>query len=260
MEDLSIIGGRIITPLREYLDGVVNVYEGKIIGVGAKKKLKPLKDVNIVDAKGKYVLPGFVDIHVHGAVGRDTMDASYEDLEKISRFYASHGTTSLLMTTISSPTEELIKVIKKIEKAMNRGVSGAEIIGMHIEGPYYLYEQRGCHAPRFLRTPESEEYFPVLDTGNEIIRMMSFSPELKGSLTLAQELRKRGVVASMRHTNASHTQVRAAVKAGVTHCVHLYCAMGSVHQCGMEERPNPEYIPGSVETVLDSDELTAEII
>jgi len=90
--------------------------------------------------------------------------------------------------------------------------------------------------------------------------MMSFSPELEGALDLTRALVARGVVASMGHSNASYDQVTAAVEAGVTHCVHLYCAMGTVHQCRPEERPNTEFIPGATEAVLDNDSLTAEII
>jgi len=165
-----------------------------------------------------------------------------------------------LMTTISSPIDDLIKTVKSVRGIMARGVSGSQIVGVHIEGPYYIYEQRGCHAPRYLKTPRIDEYLPLLDSGKDIIRMMSFSPELEGAFQLTRTLTKRGIVASMGHSNASYDQVMAAVKVGATHCVHLYCAMGTVHQCRQDERPNPEFIPGITETVLVCDDLTAEII
>ncbi len=249
-----------MTPLQVYRDGVLNIRNGRIVDVGSRKDVKPLKDAEVFSFKGKYVLPGFVDIHVHGAVGFDTMTASHEAFDKISNFYATHGTTSLLMTTISSPIEDLIKTVKKVKDTIAKGVSGSQIVGVHIEGPYYIYDQRGCHAPHFLQMPRIDEYTPLLEEGRDIIRMMSFSPELEGTIQLAETLKERGIVASMGHSNASYEQVLAAVKAGVAHCVHLYCAMGMVHQCRPEERPNAEFIPGTTEAVLDCDKLTAEII
>jgi len=252
-EPLVFKNARIITPMRVIDNGVLIVSDGKVSNVGSEDKIKIPENAKVIDAAGKYLAPGFIDIHLHGGGGADTMDATEEAMEKISVAHAKGGATSIVPTTTSAPMDDIIKAVKVIELAKERTLPGAQVLGAHIEGPYFSMEQRGAQNPEFLKEPKPEEYLKLLDEYDCILRV-SAAPELEGGLELGRELRRREIVASIAHTNAAYQDILAAVEAGYTHVTHMYSGMSGLM------RINAYRISGVIESTLLLDELTTEVI
>jgi len=190
---------KIITPMRVIDNGVLIVDQGKIFDLGPGNEIKIPKNRKVIDVDGKYLAPGFIDIHLHGGGGADTMDATEEAMEKMSVAHAKGGATSIVPTTTSAPMDDIIRAVKVIELAKKRTLPGAQVLGAHIEGPYFSMEQKGAQNPEYLKNPKPEEYLELLDEYDCILRI-SAAPELEGGLKLGRELKKRGIVASIAHT------------------------------------------------------------
>ncbi|MCD6256800.1 N-acetylglucosamine-6-phosphate deacetylase [Candidatus Aerophobetes bacterium] len=244
---------RLITPVRIIKNGVLVIKDGKIADVGAQGEIIFPRNARVIDVEGRYVSPGFIDIHLHGGGGADTMDATEEAIEKISVAHAKGGSTSIVPTTITAPIEDIIRAIENIEIVRKKNLPGANVLGVHVEGPYFSPEQRGAQNPKFLKEPEPEEYLGLLDRYDCIIRV-SAAPEIRGGLELGQELRKRGILASIAHTNATYQDILRAIEAGYTHVTHMYSGMSGM------KRINAYRVSGVIESTLLLDELTTEII
>lgn len=244
---------RLITPVRIIKNGVLVIKDGKIADVGAQGEIVFPRNARVIDVEGRYVSPGFIDIHLHGGGGADTMDATEEAIEKISVAHAKGGSTSIVPTTITAPMEDIIRAIENIEIVRKKDLPGANVLGVHVEGPYFSPEQRGAQNPKFLKEPEPEEYLGLLDRYDCIIRV-SAAPEIRGGLELGQELRKRGILASIAHTNATYQDILRAIEAGYTHVTHMYSGMSGM------KRINAYRVSGVIESTLLLDELTTEII
>lgn len=248
---LTIRGGQVVTPQRTFCPGTL-VVEGKQIQAVAAGDLSAERG-EVIDAAGCYVVPGFVDIHLHGGRGSDAMDATPEALEAVARYHVRGGTTSFLATTASAPTEEIVAALESVRQTMARGTGGAEIVGVHVEGPYFSTKWYGCHLESAIRVPERVEVDTLLSYA-DIIRHMTLAPELPGALDLIARLKVNGITASAGHSAATYEEVMKAVEAGLSHTTHMYCAMSTTVKEG------PFRIPGLVETVLLRDELTTELI
>jgi N-acetylglucosamine-6-phosphate deacetylase len=240
----------VITPSKTIEKGVVVFEAGKITAVGQKNRVEVPRNAKVIDASGKIVAPGFIDIHVHGGKGRDVMDASYEAIKDIAKFLASHGTTSFVPTTISAPQSELLKAVKAVKTAMKNGTDGAEVLGAHLEGPYINPEKCGAHDANYVKLPSIDEFEELWETSNHTVKIVTLAPELEGSKMLIQKLRESGTVASIGHSNATYAQAVDAMKRGVRHATHMFNRMS-----GFDPRE-----PGVVGAVLVHDELTAELI
>ncbi|HDN85428.1 MAG TPA: N-acetylglucosamine-6-phosphate deacetylase [Candidatus Aerophobetes bacterium] len=244
---------RLITPVRIIKNGILVIKDGKIADVGARGEVIFPRNARVIDVEGRYVSPGFIDIHLHGGGGADTMDATEEAIEKISVTHAKGGSTSIVPTTITAPMEDIIRAIENIEIVRKKDLPGANVLGVHVEGPYFSSEQRGAQNPKFLKEPKPEEYLGLLDRYDCIIRV-SAAPEIRGGLELGQELRKRGILASIAHTNATYQDILRAIEAGYTHVTHMYSGMSGL------KRINAYRVSGVIESTLLLDELTTEII
>ena len=221
-------------------------------------KILALTDENLpfdkeIDAKGLYVSPGFVDMHLHGAAGHDFLEGTAEAYQCISAAVAQHGTTAIAPTLTTSALESILVSIEKFEEALAAGVPGAKLLGIHLEGPYFAYGQRGAQDPRHLRNPQPEEYNQILDRCPKILRW-SVAPELPGALELGQELKKRGILAAIGHSDAGYAEVEAAWNNGYTHVTHLYSGMSVLH------RRNAYRYVGVLESAYLIDDMTVEII
>jgi len=251
MRKISVIkNGTVITPSRTIKNGVVIFEDGKITAVGGESDVKMPKGAKVMDASGKTVAPGFIDIHIHGGGGRAVMEGSYEAINEIAKFVASHGTTAFLPTTVSAPRDDLLKAVRAVKKAMERGTEGAEVLGAHLEGPFINPEKRGAHDAEYVRLPSPNEIKELLEAASHTVKIVTLAPEVNGSKELIKELRKHGIVASVGHSNATYREAVDAVKLGVTHAAHAFNEMRSFHQRE----------PGVLGTVLVHDELTAELI
>ena len=210
-----------------------------------------IDDCQSISADGLYISPGFIDLHVHGGNGSDFMDATFEDIRKIIRYHTLGGTTGLLATTASESHQNIMDTIQALNQA--RPTSGAKLLGIHLEGPYFNYDKRGFHLASAIRNPQPEDYLPMLEA-TDLIRLMTLAPEIDGGDQLISELSRRGIVASCGHTNASYRQIREACELGLQHSTHLYCAMSGVIKDG------PKREGGVIESTLLIDQLTTEVI
>ena len=248
---IYIINGTIVTGGESFTGNVV-LNEGTIEYVG--RDLPTVQDdAEIIDAKGCYVAPGFIDMHTHGAGGADFMDGTVEAYLTAARMHAIHGTTLLYPTTLTSTNEMLYGSFETYNKAAELNTDGAQFGGMHLEGPYFSPMFAGAQDPRYLRNPRPEEYLEILDKCPNLARW-SFAPELEGSEEFAAELRKRGIVASIGHTNATFGECDAAYKAGANLMTHFYSCMSTV------SRRNAFRYAGTIEYGYIQDGMDVEII
>ena len=252
MDIKAIINGKIVTPNGILEKGAILIEGTKIYAVGKTDEIGSFTG-DIIDASGKWVLPGFIDIHCHGGMGCDVMDGMLLDVETIAKYHASGGTTAFLPTTASSTIESILQALEAIHQNRIEGMNGAKVIGAHIEGPYFCYPKRGCHLPKFVRNPRPDEYNRILEYSDDIASM-TLAPELDGSEALIKALVKKGIVASIGHSDATYSQVLNAIELGATHVTHMYCAMSTIVKNG------PARTCGIVESTLLLDELTTEII
>ena len=246
---LLITGGNIITPRKILDDHSIVIENDKIAGIIPSKIT--IDNCQSISADGLYVSPGFIDLHVHGGNGSDFMDATVEDIREIIRYHTQGGTTGLLATTASESHLNIMDAIQALDQA--HPITGAKLLGIHIEGPYFNYDKRGCHLATAIRDPQPEDYLPMLEA-TDLIRLMTLAPEIDGADQLIAELSHRGIVASCGHTNASYRQIQKACELGLQHSTHLYCAMSGVIKNG------PQREGGVIESTLLMDHLTTEVI
>ena len=206
-----------------------------------------------IDAQGLYLAPGFIDIHSHGGGDADFMDGTPEAFCQAARMHATHGTTTIVPTATSGSREEMLVMADVLEQACRENRLGADMPGLHLEGPYFALSQCGAQDPRFVRAPQPKEYLAILDATDHILRW-SAAPELDGALDFGRELSRRGILASIGHTDADYDEVLAAVRAGYRHVTHLYSCMSTVH------RKNAYRFAGVLESAYLLDDLTVEII
>ncbi|TEU06111.1 N-acetylglucosamine-6-phosphate deacetylase, partial [Candidatus Bathyarchaeota archaeon] len=251
MERISVIKNcTVITPFKMIKNGVAVFKDGRIITVGQEKDVETPKEAKVIDASGGIVAPGFIDIHIHGGKGSDVMDASYEAINKLARFEASHGTTAFLATTISAAHNDLLNAAKTVNVSMKKGTDGAEVLGVHLEGPYINPKKCGGQDSKYIRPPSVSEFREILKASNYTVRLVTLAPEVDGAKKLIVELRNFGITASIGHSNATYSEVVDAIKHGISHATHTFNRMR-----GFDHRE-----PGVVGAVLIHDELTAELI
>ena len=247
----KIVNGRIITPYRLIDNGTLVFEKDRIIYVGHSDI--ELDDCTIIDAKGNYVSPGFVDIHTHGGGGHDFMDGSSEAILGAARMHAEHGTTSIVPTTLTCSNEELFRIFEVFAEAKSRNTNEANLMGLHLEGPYFSLAQAGAQDPRYIKNPCKEEYEAILNQSQDILRW-SIAPELDGAMEMGRSLKDQGILAAIAHSDAEYEQVQEAFESGYTHITHLYSAMSGVH------RRNAYRYLGVIESAFLMDEMSVEII
>lgn len=226
------------------------VESGKIAGVHAERIEVP--GAEAIDAAGGYIVPGFIDLHVHGGGGHDFMDGTEEAFLAIAAMHARHGTTAMVPTTLTAETETLLRTLDAYEAAHRRNTSGARFLGMHLEGPYFAMSQRGAQDPRYIRNPDPAEYESILAHSPNISRW-SAAPELPGAIEFGLRLREKGIVAAIAHTDALYQDVLTAYQNGYSLVTHLYSAMSGV------TRRNAFRYAGVIESALLLD-LDVELI
>jgi N-acetylglucosamine-6-phosphate deacetylase len=247
---LLIHHARLFTPQHPGRTGWLLVEGGQIhsIGFGKAPDIESGSALQRVDAQGDMLLPGFIDLHVHGAVGHELMDASPQGLEAMARYYASHGVTGFLATTWTSSRDSIMKALELVEEMRGPIRDGATLLGVHLEGPYLHPDRCGAQEVNHIRRAKREEALEFLDTG--VIRLVALAPEFEENHWLIDECVKRGITVSAAHTTASYEQMRMAVNRGVSHVTHTYNAM----------QPLGHREPGTVGAALTLPQLTCELI
>ncbi|QMW06037.1 N-acetylglucosamine-6-phosphate deacetylase [Spirosoma foliorum] len=222
---LKIVNGTILTPFRSIRGGTIVVEDCQIIGIHEGPVDVP--EAVELDAKGHFVAPGFIDIHVHGGGGFDFMDGTQEAFLKIAELHARYGTTAMVPTTLTAEKDDLLQTLDVYELAHRNNTQGAAFLGMHLEGPYFALSQRGAQDPRYIRNPDPLEYEEILAHSSSIARW-SAAPELDGAIRFGQRLREKGIIAAIAHTDALYDDVLLAYENGYSLVTHLYSAMSGV--------------------------------
>ena len=250
---MKLVGGTVITPIRELADAEIAVEDGKIVSVGPRDAATDA-GAEIFDVGGLWVVPGFIDMHVHGGGGYDFMDATVEAFHGAARMHALHGTTTLLPTSLASGDEALLDMIHAYQDAVRVSWVGAAMPGLHLAGPYFSLAQAGAQAPDAITPPDPERTARILKAAQGSILRWSSAPELPGSMEFAREMRKRGILLSIGHSDARESVVAEAIENGYTHLTHFYSGMSTI------VREKSYRFPGIVESGYLYPELTVEII
>lgn len=249
---LKIINGRIITPYRIIPNGSLLISDGVITALSETAIDSPASKT--IDAEGKYVSPGFIDIHIHGGGGSDFMDGTVDAFLKIAETHARYGTTSMVPTTLSAEKEGLLHTLNIYQQALKKNNQGAQFMGMHIEGPYFDMEQRGAQDPRYIRNPDEKEYREIVEYGGGSIVRWSAAPELPGALAFGRYIKSKNILPAIAHTNAVYEDVLNALENGYTLATHFYSGMSGVM------RRNAFRYAGVIEAVYLLDQIDVEII
>ncbi len=246
----QIINGKILTP-HGWIDNGSVVIEGSQIRDILNSDAKAEGVDKVIEAKGGYVLPGAIDLHVHGGGGRDFMETTEDAFLEAIAAHRRHGTTAIAPTLSSSTNKMIDDAAETCDRLMADPNNG--IIGLHLEGPYFNPKKAGAQMPEIIRAINPDEYKDLVERHSSI-RRWDAAPELEGSEEFAKYLRSKGVVVSIAHTAATPDDVERAYKAGFSHATHFYNAMTQYHKEGMYSHA------GTVEGIYDSDGMTVEVI
>lgn len=249
---VTLVAERLLTPRELLSPGWVTVAGSVVVGVGAGT---PPAGARIVDLAGRLLVPGFIDLHVHGGGGEQVNGGRTrsvaDSVRSVAAFHARHGTTALLATTASDSPDNLVSAVRGIAETMREpAVGGARILGAHLEGPWLAPARAGAHDPSQLRSPTVDELECLLAAAPGAVRMVTLAPELRGALDVIAAMRAARVVASLGHTEAHLETVLAAADAGATHVTHLFNAMSGLHHRE----------PGLVGAALSDPRLSVEIV
>lgn len=234
----AIVNGRILMPDRE-IRGKALLFGERVIGID-----DPTGAEEVIDAGGRYVAPGLVDVHIHGYLGADASDGDADGLRRMAKGVLANGVTSFLPTTMTVSWDMLETVFGQIKGLMaesrNAGFDGAEILGCHAEGPFINPKRKGAQAGEHILPPDAEKILPYAD----VIRILTLAPEMPGGEECIRILKeKTDIVLSVGHTDADFDQAMAAVRAGANHATHLFNAMP----------PLAHRAPGTVAAMLEAD-------
>lgn len=229
-------------------DGSIVIENGKIVAVGVHRTTAD----DTIDASGGFVFPGFIDLHVHGGDSFDFRDGSDEAFRRIGKFHADHGTTSYLLTIGSNPAEKLYENLSNAARFMknNNRFPSAQILGIHLEGPFVAKQYAGNMNPETIIPPSVEMMQKFTKAAEGMIRLVTLAPELPGADEVIRFLVERNIIVSAGHSGASYEEMERAIRQGVSHVAHCYNAMRGFHHRE----------PSILTSALLNDQVTAEYI
>ena len=245
----QIINGRILTPQSWLKDGSVLICDGKILEV-TNSDLAVI-GATVIDARGMTIVPGFVSMHAHGGGGHDYTEATEEAFRTATTAHLKHGATGIFPTLSSTSFERIYQAVDVCENLMKE--KDSPVLGLHIEGPYLNPKMAGTQYDGFLKTPDENEYIPLL-ARTSCIRRWDISPELPGAHDFAKYTRSKGIMTAVTHTEAEYDEIKAAFAVGFSHAAHFYNAMPGFHK-----RREYKY-EGTVESIYLMDDMTVEVV
>ena len=247
MTSLLITNCRLYDTVGTAKTSCVLVRDGKIARVAATTAR--VKSDHVLDAQGRILAPGLIDVHIQGAGGADTLDATLEALATVSRTCARFGVTSFLATTVYKPGLDN-RHLQVAAEYTGHDLGGARLLGTHLEGPFISSEKKGMILPSCLTQPSPEVLRDIYSLLGDSLRMMTIAPELPGSLETIRALVDHGTIASFGHSNATYEQTLPGFDAGITHVTHLFNAMPSIHHRN----------PGPLPAIFERPDVTCQVI
>lgn len=239
----------LITPYDLVYGYGVVIEDGKIIGIDREENIDENGIDKIIDGRGRFLSPGFIDIHNHGNSGYDVMDGTEEAIDKMAEFHLKNGVTSFLGTIITSSYENMNKAIKNIVDYKNKK-DRSQILGIHLEGPFFALEKKGAQPAEYIKDPSIEDMKKIVELSQGKMKMVSLAPEREGALDLIAYLKSNNIVVAMAHSNGTFKDTKAGINYGSTVATHLYN--------GMRSFSHRE--PGIVGASLTDDRVYCELI
>jgi N-acetylglucosamine-6-phosphate deacetylase len=241
-----LAGGRVVAPEGVLNGAWVHVEGGTIVSV---TRDRPAVGAAVFDLQGAWLLPGFVDLHVHGGGGHDAV-SSQEAMENAVAFHRRHGTTATLVSLMTAPVDELSRQLAWVADLVRRGPTPrGHVLGAHLEGPFLSPRRAGAQDPAHMLAPDRAVLDRLVHAADGSLRIMTIAPELHGALPLISRLRERDVIAALGHSDANYEEAATAIRAGATHATHLFNGMPPLHHRA----------PGLVGAALDAD-ISCELI
>lgn len=253
MNNTWIINANIVLENQILKNGFLEILDGKITVIDLMENCPQVASIeNVIDCRLEgYIIPGMIDIHVHGALGYDFMDADHNCYSKIAKHLASEGVTAFLATTMTGPMSEIEAAIETLSYYYNNQPTAvAEMLGIHLEGPFINRAKKGAQPEEFILKPNVQQFNYLYDKSTQLICLVTFAPEEDNNFALLQELNSKGVIASIGHSDADYNTAIHALKAGITHVTHLFNGMSGLHHRD----------PGVVGAVLLSEDVYIEVI
>jgi N-acetylglucosamine-6-phosphate deacetylase len=242
-----LVRGRVVTPDGVLSPGWIRVTGDRIDAIGPGQAAPgQAAGPDVVDLSGQWILPGFVDIHVHGGGGTSFTEGTSDDARNAAEFHRRHGSTTLLASLVTAPLAELETRAALLAPLADEGV----IAGIHLEGPFLSPARPGAQDPRHMLAPDVAVFERLRVAARGHLRVLTLAPELPGAIRVVQAAARAGVTVAIGHTDATAEETLAAIDAGATHATHLFNGM----------RPPHHREPGAVGALLDRDEVTCEVI
>jgi len=249
-----LLARQLITPPYAIEDAALSMEDGVITAVGRRDAVHIPANSRVIDLGDAVLAPGLVDIHIHGGAGHDVMEGSDASLAAIERLIAKHGVTSYCPTTVTAPIDATLRSLDALGKAVANTTAGdgtrARPLGIHLEGPFLSHAKRGVHPPTLLQPASCELFDRMWQAAGGHVGLLTIAPEIEGAIALIAEASRRGVCASVGHSDAELPQAQAAIYAGARHATHTFNAM----------RPLDHRNPGLLGAVLTDNGVTADII
>ena len=233
--------------------GSISISDGIITGIFPGAQRHPEKDEIVIDAQGNFISPGFIDLHIHGGSGYDFLGADEKQIHDICKIHMKHGTTSIVPTIVAAPRDIFFETIQQITQSSATLRDGPNILGIHLEGPYFSLAQCGAIPAESIRNPDRQEYMDIVEHFNNIV-IWSVAPELPGALEMARELVPRGIRMSIAHSDALFEEAILAYEYGFTRITHLYSCTSTVR------RINAYRKAGIIEAAFLLDDMVVETI
>ena len=251
---MLIKNANIITPYEIKRGSSLVIEDGKIANIFNGEVTDEKAYDEILDVEGKYLSPGFIDVHNHGNFGHDAMEGTYEALESMADYHIKNGVTSYLATTMTGDPKLIKKALKNIGEYVNDGSNyskvKSQVLGVYLEGPYFSMEKKGAQPPEYIKDPDLDEIKEFIEISKDTIKVVAVAPELEGAKEAVRYLKNEGIKISAGHTNATFDEAKAGIDLGITQATHLYNGM----------RAYSHREPGVIGAVLTDERVVCEMI